>query len=109
MPCYRCGARQTDPARGPSPWKRGVRDGVMVLVCPECQRDHPWAKEMDRCPSCGSTSLARALGQTTCKTCGTAVPDERMPGDEPTAPSGAPGLSDDVSAALARAFKRDQE
>ena len=25
MPCYRCGARQVDPDRGESPWKRGVR------------------------------------------------------------------------------------
>ena len=104
MPCYRCGARQTDPVRGPSPWKRGVREGAMVLVCPDCQRQHDWASEMDRCPSCGSTSLTRALGETTCKSCGAVV----VPSQGRTEPAheSAPGLSEEVSAALQRAFRR---
>ena len=32
MPCYRCGARQVDPVRGHSPWRRGVKDDEQVLV-----------------------------------------------------------------------------
>jgi ribosomal protein L37AE/L43A len=104
MPCYRCGARQTDPVRGPSPWKRGVREGALVLICPDCQREHEWAEDMDRCPSCGSTSLTRALGQTTCKSCGAVVAgDESETG---AVHESAPGLSDDVSAALERTFRR---
>jgi hypothetical protein len=104
MPCYRCGARQTDPARGPSPWKRGVRAGAMVLVCPDCQRQHDWTSDLDTCPSCGSAALTRALGDTTCKACGAVVPGA----DDPAQASqqGAPGLSDDVAAALDRAFQR---
>ena len=103
MPCYRCGARQNDPVRGPSPWKRGVRAGTMVLICPDCQREHDWTADLDRCPSCGSTALSRALGETTCKACGIVVASEA--GGEPVQES-APGLSDEVSAALERAFRR---
>src|SRR3954447_10247019 len=106
MPCYRCGARQTDPVRGPSPWKRGVREGAMVLICPDCQREHDWTADMDRCPSCGSTSLGRALGQTTCKACGTSISSDES-GSE-AVPQSAPGLSDEVSAALERAFRRPE-
>ncbi|MFL6239117.1 MAG: hypothetical protein ACJ735_06465 [Actinomycetes bacterium] len=108
MPCYRCGARQTDPVRGPSPWKRGVRAGDMVLICPDCQRTHDWTADMDRCPSCGSAALTRALGETSCKSCGAVVvPSEGH--DEPLqepAHESAPGLSDEVSAALERTFRR---
>jgi len=32
MPCYRCGTRQTDPARGHSPWQRGVRGDQVGLA-----------------------------------------------------------------------------
>src|SRR3712207_2877734 len=104
MPCYRCGTRQTDPARGASPWKRGVRQGVMVLVCPTCQREHDWGSDMDRCLSCGSVSLSRALGETTCKACGAAVPAEATSYGGSAEPSGrAPGLSDEVGEALQRA------
>jgi hypothetical protein len=104
MPCYRCGARQTDPVRGPSPWKRGVRSGTMVLVCPDCQRHHDWTSELDTCPSCGSVALTRTLGDTTCKACGSVVPGQDVPAQ--TSQQGAPGLSDDVAAALERAFNR---
>jgi uncharacterized Zn finger protein (UPF0148 family) len=81
-----------------------VHDGVMVLICPDCQREHDWAADMDHCPSCGSTSLSRALGETTCKACGTVIAS----GEEPAVPAqeSAPGLSDEVSAALERAFRR---
>jgi hypothetical protein len=67
MPCYRCGARQTDPGKGPSPWKRGVIRDEQVLVCPDCQSTHDWVADLDRCESCGSTMLLRALGETRCR------------------------------------------
>jgi RNA polymerase subunit RPABC4/transcription elongation factor Spt4 len=74
----------------------------MVLVCPDCQQDPQWVDELDRCPSCGSSSLTRALGETTCKTCGAVVPSQ----PDVEAASGAPGLSDEVADALERAFRR---
>jgi hypothetical protein len=70
MPCYRCGARQVDPIRGPSPWKRGVRSGAQVLVCPDCQQGSQWLAELDHCTRCGSEQLARILGETLCRACG---------------------------------------
>ncbi|HKA67614.1 MAG TPA: hypothetical protein VKG85_00705 [Actinomycetes bacterium] len=70
MPCYRCGARQVDPVRGPSPWKRGVRAGAQVLVCPDCQQGPQWLAELDHCTRCGSEQLARILGETLCRACG---------------------------------------
>lgn len=80
MPCYRCGARQTDPARGSSPWRRGVRDAVQVLVCPDCQSTSDWMADLDRCPTCGSTALVRRLGRTVCRDCGSS-PDDALDGD----------------------------
>src|SRR4051812_38826470 len=106
MPCYRCGTRQTDPGKGPSPWKRGVRHGGMVLVCPDCQQDARWVDELDRCPSCGSTSLSRTLGDTRCKACGSLV---ETAGDIAAQVSGAPGLADEVAQALNRAFRRPDQ
>lgn len=100
MPCYRCDARQTDPARGASPWKRGVRDSVQVLVCPDCQRVHDWAGDLDRCAACGSTALVRELDQVRCRDCG----GIRDAAAEVAAQVGAPGLAHDVAAALARRF-----
>lgn len=69
MPCYRCGARQTDPDRGPSPWRRGVRGAEQVLICPQCQEGSDWTAELDHCPRCGSTALVRRLGHTACRDC----------------------------------------
>ena len=69
VPCYRCGARQTDPVRGASPWRRGVRADVQVLVCPDCQQVSSWLDDLDRCPVCGSTALFRRLGATVCRDC----------------------------------------
>jgi hypothetical protein len=101
MPCYRCAARQTDPGKGPSDWKRGVVGGTQVLVCPECQRSHDWTADLDRCASCDSTMLVRALGETRCRACGAVV----VIGD---ARAGSPppdqALAADVTAALARRF-----
>ena len=100
MPCYRCDTRQTDPARGASPWKRGVREGVQVLVCPDCQRAHNWVADLDRCAACGSTALVRELDQVRCRECG----DVHDVATGSATQVGAHGLADDVAAALARRF-----
>lgn len=102
MPCYRCGALQVDPTRGPSPWKRGVVADSQVLVCPDCQRDHDWVADLDRCAECGSTMLVRVLGETRCRACGwtrQATPTARS--DAP------PELAAEVAAALDRVLGRD--
>jgi hypothetical protein len=112
MPCYRCGDRQTDPVRGPSPWKRGVRGGVQVLVCPDCQLVHDWVSDLDHCAACGSTLLIRLLGETQCRGCGATA--ERVSAAKAPAPASAsaPGpaepadLAGDVEAALDRLFGR---
>ena len=78
MPCYRCGVRQTDPGRGPSPWKRGVRRDSQVLICPGCQADADWTADLDRCARCASVHLVRRLGEVECRDCGAVVP----PGDD---------------------------
>ena len=70
MPCYRCGARQVDPDRGESPWKRGVRADRQVLICPTCQSSSDWIGELDRCPVCLSAHLVRRLGEVECRDCG---------------------------------------
>ena len=84
MPCFRCGARQTDPVRGASPWRRGVRADRQVLVCPGCQAGRDWADDLDRCAACGSAALVCRLGEVECRDCGhtrPAVRDEAGPGD----------------------------
>jgi len=98
MPCYRCAARQTDPGKGPSDWKRGVVDGVQVLICPSCQQAHDWKADLDRCAECGSTMLVRVLGESRCRACGTAVEGG---GGTPAVDE---SLAADVSAALERRF-----
>lgn len=99
MPCYRCATRQTDPGKGPSDWKRGVVNGVQVLVCPLCQRTHDWIADLDRCADCGSTMLVRALGETKCRSCGVVAV-----GFGGAAPAADSTLAADVSAALERRF-----
>jgi hypothetical protein len=69
MPCYRCGAREADPARGARLWVRAVRSDVQVLVCPDCQQTSSWSAEVDHCPACNGTNLVRRLGQTVCRAC----------------------------------------
>lgn len=111
MACFRCGARQDDPARGPSAWKRGVLRGEQVLACPECQRDPAWATDLDHCPACDSVRLSKALGVVRCSACGWS--GELGEGAEP---AGVPGsvaspddrLAADVQAALDRVL-RDPE
>jgi hypothetical protein len=102
MPCYRCGARQTDPVRGASPWKRGVRDEAQVLICPDCQRLHDL--DLDTCGTCGSTALFCRLGEVECRSCGAVrqARSDAFPG--PVSPP--PGLSAEVEAALNRVLGR---
>jgi hypothetical protein len=69
MPCYSCGARQSDPERGPSPWKRGVVREHLVLVCPACQRRPGWSAELQSCARCESLHLIRRLDQVECLDC----------------------------------------
>ena len=107
MPCYRCGARQVDPVRGHSPWRRGVKGDEQVLVCPGCQASADWTADLDKCRQCGSVHLVRRLGEMECRDCGmTVVPDE--PGSllAGPAPARAPGLSEEVALALERVLGR---
>jgi hypothetical protein len=111
MPCYRCGARQLDPVRGPSPWQRGVRGNEQVLVCPACQADPALAADLDRCRRCGSVRLARRLGEVECRACGFVLPPEGAPApaagpEAGGAASAPPGLAEEVDRALERVFGR---
>ena len=100
MPCYRCGVRQTDPSRGQSPWKRGVRRYSQILICPGCQDTADWVAELDRCSQCSSVHLVKRLGEVECRDCGAIVPPQASgepgyvgPADEGTAGrwAGRPG------------------
>ncbi len=80
MPCYRCGRVQEDPVRGASPWARGVIVDEQILVCPECQQEHPeWSAQLRECARCGSTRLQIQIGMIVCRGCGDAV--EVRPGE----------------------------
>jgi DNA-directed RNA polymerase subunit RPC12/RpoP len=71
-----------------------------ILVCPECQQKHDWVGDLDRCASCGSTMLLRALGETRCRQCSWT---------KAAAPAGGltkGTLAEDVEAALRRRFER---
>lgn len=128
MPCYRCGTRQVDPDRGETPWKRGVRSGRQILICPACQASVNWAAELDRCPVCQSAHLVRRLGEVECRDCGyvrepgsEAADVARAPSPDPP-PRPAPedpspgggldfgdtpqGLAEEVELALARVLGR---
>jgi hypothetical protein len=99
MPCYRCGERQTDPDRGASPWKRGVRDQRQVLICPACQSGRDWVADLDRCAACSGVRMVRRLGEIECKDCGHVA----QPGEDADAAHGqAPGLAEEVAQALDR-------
>jgi hypothetical protein len=104
MPCFTCGARQTDPTRGASPWKRGVRSDRQVLICPGCQNALDWAAELDRCAACESTTLVCRLGEVECRICGHVRNADRSAEDP--APPEAPGLSEEVAQALDRVLKK---
>jgi len=120
MACYRCGIRQVDPARGHSPWQRGVRGDQQVLICPTCQGVHDWKADLDRCGRCGSVRLVRRLGEVECRDCGfvaemAAVPemagvgagrDDEIPALAAMSGAEAPGLSEEVARALDRVLGR---
>lgn len=91
MPCYRCGARQVDPDRGESPWRRGVRSDRQVLICPGCQSSFDWMADLDRCPVCASAHLVRRLGEVECRDCGFV--------SEPTDATGSAGSAEPSGAA----------
>jgi hypothetical protein len=104
VPCFACNARQIDPERGPSSWKKLVRGGEQVLVCPDCARKPGWDDAADRCPACGSTALRKALGTVRCAACGAVSESVPGPGDEQ---GGRPtNLSEEVAAAVDRIFGR---
>lgn len=114
MPCYRCGARQVDPDRGPSPWKRGVRADQQVLICPDCQSGRDWSADLDRCARCGTARLVRRLGEVECRDCGhirESVPARQDLAKAEPAPSalvageGSPGAGD-LAEEVARALER---
>jgi hypothetical protein len=120
MPCYRCGARQSDPEQGKSsPWKRGVRREHQVLICPECLGAA--SADLDGCDRCGGTRLIRRLDQIECVDCGLAR--DADPGRHTTAepspkPAAAPPsavprsretpLSQEVTRALDRVLHQDK-
>lgn len=106
MGCHVCGARQTDPAKGASPWQRGVAGGVQVLGCPDCQRAGTWAAALDTCAACGSAALIRRLGDTVCRSCGHVGDGVAAPGGEAPERPAAPAIADEVAAALDRFFGR---
>ncbi len=108
MPCYRCGMRQTDPERGQSPWRRGVRHDRLVLICPGCQESADWTAELEHCAKCRSAHLIRRLGQVECLDCGL-VSDSRaavqaVATDPAVTKDGS--LADEVSRALDRLLGR---
>lgn len=105
MACYVCGVRQTDPVRGPSTWKRLVRQGEQVLVCPDCSTRPGWDADADRCPSCGSRTLSKSLGMLRCRGCGS-VSAAAGTAATPETSATRDGLSDDVTRALDRIFGR---
>ncbi len=107
MGCLRCGRRQVDPDSGPSTWRRAVVAGEQVLVCPDCQTDG-WADALDRCASCGSTSLVKRLGDVTCRQCGHVGASVAAGATDSARDSGTAReeLASDVAAALDRLLGR---
>ncbi len=101
MPCYRCGARQGDPAPGkPSAWHQGVvtrppAGERQVLICPDC---YPAAQpELARCPGCAGSRLVKRLDQVECLGC--QLTRDALAAD-PAAeadPAGPPGAGPDPS------------
>jgi len=119
MPCYSCGARQSDPERGPSPWKRGVVREHLVLVCPACQGRAGWSADLQSCARCGSLHLIRRLDQVECLDCRLvrdALPDVAAQGggragsarndSAANDSAAADALADEVASALDRVLRR---
>jgi hypothetical protein len=102
MSCQRCGARQGDPAGGPSPWKRAVSGGEQVLICPACQQDAGWQSGLDRCPECDGLRLSKTLGVLRCSGCGWSREAAALP--PATGSASDELLAAEVRAALGRVF-----
>jgi hypothetical protein len=102
--------RQTDPDRGKSPWKRGVVQDRLVLICPACQEATDWTADLEHCAKCRSAHLIRRLGQVECLDCGLVRDPEPslVPAGGPDrAPEGVDtALADEVSRALDRLLGR---
>jgi ribosomal protein L37AE/L43A len=96
-----------DPDSGPSTWRRAVVAGEQVLVCPECQTEG-WTGGLDRCASCGSTSLVKRLGDLTCRQCGHVGTSVAAGATDSARDSGTAReeLAADVAAALDRLLGR---
>jgi hypothetical protein len=105
--CFVCGARQTDPVKGGSPWQRGVVRNEQVLGCPDCQASGAWTAVLDRCGSCGATALVRRLGETACRSCGHVGESVPVPSVSPARSAERDAIAAEVAAALDRAFGRD--
>jgi len=101
--CIRCGQRQVDPDSGPTLWRRAVRGGHQVLVCPDCQ-GVGWDADLDLCGSCGSTFLIKQLGDLVCRSCGRT--EELHFVDLAVGREVDADLSNDVAAALERVLGR---
>ncbi|WP_239137686.1 hypothetical protein [Sphaerisporangium rufum] len=84
-----------------------MRHEAQVLICPSCQREHDLDLDLDRCRTCGSSRLICRLGEVECRSCG-AVRPARVADARPSSlvGAGAPGLSEEVEAALGRLFGR---
>jgi len=108
VPCYRCGVRQTDPERGKSPWRRGVRHDQLVLVCPACQESGDWTADLEHCTQCASAHLIRRLDQVECLDCGLVRVDPAIlaPVLQGRDSGRDPDLADEVSRALDRLLGR---
>jgi hypothetical protein len=82
-----------------------VHEDRQVLICPNCQQARDWAAELDRCDVCGSVALLCRLGEVECRGCGHERTARRASADD-LVTSGAPGLADEVAAALSRVLPR---
>ncbi|HET7901710.1 MAG TPA: hypothetical protein VFL59_11025 [Candidatus Nanopelagicales bacterium] len=106
MGCARCGRRQSDPASGPSDWRRGVLGGEQVLLCPACVAAGA-LEALDCCAACSSTALVKRLGETACRACGAVDQVEVGAGYADAAPADRAALEADVAAALDRVLRGD--
>jgi hypothetical protein len=88
-----------------------VRRQSQVLICPACQREHDL--DLDHCGACGSTMLICRLGEVECRSCGSVRLAQSAESGPSLVSAGAhglseraPGLSEEVEAALNRVLGR---
>jgi uncharacterized Zn finger protein (UPF0148 family) len=80
--------------------------GEQVLVCPSCQ-EGDWTAVLDRCSSCGSTSLVKRLGDVVCRGCGLVAPRGTDRAATVAQPPAREALAREVAEALDRILGRD--